>query len=324
MNVNRRVGMAAVALLATLVNSNAWTQVNYPSRPVVITHGFGAGGNADAVARILAEPLGDRLGQRMIVEPAPGAGGNLASSRVAKATPDGHTLILLTGGHSVSAALYKSLAFDPVDDFQMLSTTVYFPFVIAVKSDSPIKSLGDLIARAKADPGRINYSSVGVGSTQHLAGELLGSMAGIKMTHVPYRGGTAPLTDLLGGQIDVLIDSLTITAPQIAAGTIRGLAVTSPTKWQSLPDIPPVSDLVPGYDVRSWLGLATTRGIPEPVVQRLTSEIQEVLEHSPARERLTQMGMEVRPSSPDEMRSLVASEIEKWRKVISQAGIPRP
>jgi tripartite-type tricarboxylate transporter receptor subunit TctC len=211
--------IAAVAMLLCALGSfDARADEGYPSRPITLMHGFGAGGNADAIARIVADGLSRRLAKAVIVEARPGAGGNIASDRVAKAPPDGYTLIMLTGGHAVSAALYKALPFDPVDDFQMISTVVFFPFVVAVKANHRFQTLADLIAEAKAKPDTLTYSSVGVGTTQHLVGELLSSVAGIKMIHVPYKGGGGPINDLLGGQIDILIDTLTITAPQLAAG----------------------------------------------------------------------------------------------------------
>ena len=226
----------------------------------------------DTIARIVADGLSRRLGKPVIVEGRPGAGGNIASDRVAKAPPDGYTLIMLTGAHAVSGAMYKTLPFDPVDDFQMISTTVFFPLVVAVKAGSRFQTLADVIAEAKARPDTLTYSSVGVGSTQHLAGELLSSMAGIKMIHVPYKGGGGPINDLLGGQIDILIDTLTISAPQLAAGTIRGLGVTSAKPWFSTPDVPPVAATVAGYEVRSWLGIATSKGVPAPVVESSTAK----------------------------------------------------
>lgn len=295
----------------------------YPSRPVLLTHGFGAGGNSDTVGRIIAPALSERLGQQVVVEPRTGAGGNLASDRVAKATPDGYTLIILTGGHAVSGAIYKQLPFDPVDDFHMISTLIYFPFVISVRKDHPFKTLADLVAAAKAKPKSLTYSSVGVGSTQHLAGELMCAMAGIEMIHVPYRGGVAPVTDLLGGQIDVMIDTLTVTRPQIDAGTIRGLAVTSPQAWPGLDGIPPAAQTVPGYDVRSWMGVATAKAVPEPIIERLNREIRHVLTVPMVKNRLEQIGNEVRASSPEEMRAWVAGEVAKWKKVVADAKIPQ-
>jgi tripartite-type tricarboxylate transporter receptor subunit TctC len=310
------------ALLCALVNF-AYADDDYPSRSITLTHGFGAGGNADAIARIVADGLARRLGKPVIVEAHPGAGGNIASDRAAKASPDGYTLIMLTGGHAVSAAMYKTLSFDPVEDFQMISTVVFFPFVVAVKTSHRFQTLADLIAEAKAKPDTLTFSSVGVGSTQHLAGELLSSMAGIKMIHVPYKGGGGPINDLLGGQIDILIDTLTISAPQLSAGTIRGLGVTSEKPWFSIPDVPPIDTIVRGYEVRSWLGIATGKNVPQPVVDKLNRELRAVLDMPDIKGKLEAMGNEVRSGSPDDMRNMIASEISRWKRVIDTAGIPR-
>jgi tripartite-type tricarboxylate transporter receptor subunit TctC len=315
--------VAAVIGALAIAATNASAQDTYPSRPVTLSHGFGAGGNSDTVARIIAPVLAERLGQQVIVEPRVGAGGNLATDRVVKADPDGYNLIVLTGGHAVSGALYKALPFDPVDDLQMLSTLIYFPFVISVRKDHRFRSLADLVAEAKAKPRTITFSSVGVGSTQHLAGELLASLAGIELVHVPYRGGQAPVTDLLGGRIDVMIDTLTVTRPQLNAGTIRGLAVTSQSPWPSLPGIPAAADTVKGYDVRSWMGVATTKGVPEAQVKRLNADILYALQQPPVRDKLEAIGNEVRGSTPEEMRAWVAGEVAKWRKVIDAAKVER-
>jgi tripartite-type tricarboxylate transporter receptor subunit TctC len=308
-------------LLVLMAAMGAPAQDGYPNRSILLVQGFGAGGNGDTIARIVAEPLPTRLGQPVVVEGRTGAGGNNASAFVARAAPDGHTLILFTGGHAVSAALYKSLSFDPIDDFQMLSTVGFAAFVIAVRKDSPITSLQSLIAAAKADPGKLTFSSVGVGSTQHLAGELLSSLAGIKLTHVPYRGGNAPMTDLLGGRIDVMIDTITIVKPLIDGGTVRALAVTSSKPWWSLPGIAPVADTVPGYDVQTWFGVAAPKGLPEPITRRLNADLVAVLQLPATRDRLQAIGLDVRSSSPEGMRSHIAAEIAKWKKVVSEAQI---
>jgi len=321
----RKVGVGALicAIVGVFFNLTAAIAEDYPSRPITLLHGFGVGGNADVIARIVAEGLSHRIGQPVVVEARPGAGGNIASERAAKATPDGHTLVMLTGGHAVAAGIYKTLPYDPVDDFQMVSTVVFFPFVIAVKADHRFQTLGDLIAAAKAKPDSLTYSSVGVGTTQHLVGELLSSMAGIRMLHVPYRGGGAPINDLLGGQIDILIDTLTITAPQLKAGTIRGLGVTSAQPWFSIPQVPPIAATVPGFEVRSWLGIATAKNTPQPIVDKLNTELRATLEMPDIKDKLQAMGNEVRGSSPDEMRSMVVSDIARWKKVIHDANIPQ-
>ena len=322
-SLHRMLAAAIIAVAAAGPVTAASAQEAYPARTITLMHGFGAGGNGDTISRIVAEPLSQRLGKQVIVEARPGAGGNIASDRVAKSPADGYTLIMLTGGHAVSGALYKKLPFDPVDDFQMLSTVGYLAFLIAVRADSPHKTLADLIAAAKAAPGKLTFSSVGVGSTQHLGGELLAAMAGVELTHVPYRGGNAPMSDLLGGRLDLSVDSITIIGPQLAAGKVRALGVTSPTVWWSHPTIPPVANTVKGYDVRTWLGVAAPKGLPQPIVRKLNTELHAVLAEPATQERLKKLGMDVRASSPDEMRTLVAGQIAMWKKVIADANIPQ-
>ena len=296
----------------------------YPSRPVTLTTGFAAGGNVDVISRIVAEGLAPRLGQPVIVEPRPGAGGNTASARHVNLPPDGYALISLTGGHAVSGAIYKALPFHPVDDFQMISTVGYQSFMIAVRADSPIKTVAGLIAAAKAAPGKLTYSSVGVGSTQHLAGEWFAALTGVKMTHVPYRSGSATMSDLLGGQIDVAFDTITVVDPQFRAGKAHVLGVTSGTRWWSAPDVAPVADAVPGYDVRTWIGMAAPKGLPEPILQRLNGAVRSALADPAVADRLRKTGgMDVRASSPEEMRTMVAGQVARWKNVVADAKIPQ-
>jgi tripartite-type tricarboxylate transporter receptor subunit TctC len=314
----------AILGLLTLRCGLADAQEAYPNRSVTLTIGFAAGGNGDIIARIVAEGLSPRLGQPVVVENRAGSGGNIASARVAKLPPDGYQLIAQTGGHAVSGAIYKSLPFDPVDDFQMISTVGYQSFMVAVRADSPIKTVTDLVAAAKAAPGKLTYSSVGVGSTQHLAGEWFSSLTGVQMTHVPYRSGSATMADLLGGQIDVAFDTITVVDPQFRAGKARVLGVTSGTRWWSVPDVAPVAEAVPGYDVRTWVGIAAPKGLPEPILKRLNDAMRSALADPAIVERLRKTGgMDVHPSSPEEMRTLVASQVARWRKVVADAKIPQ-
>jgi tripartite-type tricarboxylate transporter receptor subunit TctC len=320
-----RVRLTVTALLlANLALSSAQAQEVYPTRSVTLTIGFAAGGNGDIIARIVAEGLTPRLGQPVVVEPRPGAGGNTASARHAKLPADGYSLIALTGGHAVSGALYKSLPFEPIEDFQMISTVGYQSFMIAVRADNPIKTVADLVAAAKAAPGRLTYSSVGVGSTQHLAGEWFCSLTGVKMTHVPYRSGSATMTDLLGGQIDVVFDTITVVDPQFRAGKAHVLGVTSGTRWWSTPDVAPVADTVPGYDVRTWVGVAAPKGLQAPILKQLNDAMRSALADPAVADRLRKTGgMDVQPSSPDEMRTMVAGQVARWKKVVADANIPQ-
>jgi tripartite-type tricarboxylate transporter receptor subunit TctC len=206
----------------------------------------------------------------------------------------------------------------------MISTVGYQSFMVAVRADSPIKTVADLVAAAKAQPGKLTYSSVGVGSTQHLAGEWFNALTGVQMTHVPYRSGSATMTDLLGGQIDVAFDTITVVDPQFRAGKVTVLGVTSGTRWWSTPDVPPVADHVPGYDVRTWVGIAAPQGLPESILKKLNDAMRAALTDPAIADRLRKTGgMDVRGSSPDEMRTLVAGQVARWKKVVADANIPQ-
>jgi tripartite-type tricarboxylate transporter receptor subunit TctC len=314
------------SLLAVLaLGASAASAQSYPNRVIRIVHGFAPGGAADTLSRIMAEGLSRQLGQSVIVDAKPGAGGNIASDTVAKAAPDGYTLGLVTGGHAISAALYKSLPYQPVDGFEMISTLVYYALVIAVRSDYPAKTLGELIALAKEKPGTVSFGSVGFGSTHHLAGELLKTEAGIDILHVPYRGDSQAITALLAGDVPVIIGTSVLLAPQIESGTVRGLAVTSSRRSALLPKVPSASEAgLEGYDVRTWAGLLAPKGTPAEFIATLNKAVQVVLADPETRTRLeTAVGGEVRGSTPGEMRELVSSEIRRWMAVIDAAKIPR-
>ncbi|MDT2021431.1 tripartite tricarboxylate transporter substrate binding protein [Methylocella sp. CPCC 101449] len=310
-------------LLASAAGSQSLLAQDWPRKPIVLVHGFGAGGNADSIARVMAGELSTALGQQVVVEAKPGAGGNIASENVARSEPDGYRIIMLTGGHAVSAALYKSLRFNPVDDFAFVSLVATFPFVIATHLQSPIKSIGDLIAAAKKEPGKFTFSSVGVGSTQHLTGELFAELAGIKLTHVPYRGGMEPLSDLMGGRIDLMVDSITVTGEAIRSGTIRGLGVTSREPWPGLTQVTPIAATLPGFEVRSWNGIAAPAGTPPDVMARLNGAIAKALQVPKVREQLGFLGVQPEATPPEAMRSFIASEITRWKGIVDKAGIQR-
>jgi tripartite-type tricarboxylate transporter receptor subunit TctC len=318
--LTRRTALLAGAASFTL--PSAWAQGAYPTRPVQLIHGFGAGGNADVVARLVGQKLQDALKQPVVIDIKSGAGGTIATNYVAKAAADGYNLIMLTGGHTVSAALRKSLPYDSVKDFAFLSTVSSFPFAVAVRADHPAKNLAELLAMARKDPGKITFTSVGVGSTQHMVGELLGSTAKVELLHVPYRGGGAPVQAVIAGDVDVLTDTLTVATPHIKSGRLRALGVTSAAEWPSLPGVPPVSSVLPGFEVRSWLGLAAPAGTAPDIVQRLTEEIHKALQDPGLKQALANAGSEATPCTPEQMRHMVGNEINRWRGVIEQAKIP--
>jgi tripartite-type tricarboxylate transporter receptor subunit TctC len=318
------VARVVLAALLCLIAAPAVAD-SYPSRPIRLLHGFAAGGAADAQARIIADGLSKRLGQPVIVEAKPGAGGNIAADAVAKATPDGYTLGLVTGAHAISAATYKSLSYHPTDSFEMVSTLVYYGLVIAVRSDFPAKSLGELIAMTKAKPGAISFGSVGFGSTHHLAGELLNVAAGTEMVHVPYRGDSQSTTALLSGDVPVVVGTAVLLAPQIEGGTLRGLAVTSPTRMPLLPNVPSADEAgLKGFDVRTWAGLVAPKGTEPAVIAKLNAAVLDALKDPDIKTRLeTAVGGDVRGSTPAEMKTLIESEIAKWSAVVDKAKISK-
>lgn len=321
-NKRRLLLQAGLALPALSLLPQAWAEENYPARPIRLIHGFGAGGNADVVARLISKQLAQSLGQPVVVEIKSGAGGRIASDSVAKARPDGYTLVMLTGAHTVSAAVSKELSYDPVKDFSFLSTVSKFPFVLAVRADHPAKNLAELLAMARKSPGKITFTSVGVGSTQHMTGELLATEGKVELLHIPYRGGGAPVEAVLSGEVDVLSDTLTVASPQLKAGKLRALAITSATPWPQAPDIAPAAQTLPGFEVLSWLGMAAPAALPEPIVTRLNTAIAQALQDPELQQALATVGSQAAPGSPAEMRTMVASEILRWKTVAKTAGIP--
>ncbi|MBK7654867.1 MAG: tripartite tricarboxylate transporter substrate binding protein [Betaproteobacteria bacterium] len=256
-----------------------------------------------------------------MVDNKPGAGGNIAADMAARAVPDGYTLVLLPSGHASNAAIKKSLPFHPVNDFAWVSTITTYPLALAVIPNSPIKSFQDLLQRAKAEPGKLSYSSVGVGSALHLVGEWITSEAGITMTHVPFKGGTAPLTELLAGRVDVMIDTMTLTASLLKDQRVRVLAVTSPKGGSRLPGVQAVADQLPGVVFESWLGIAAPPGTPPAIVDRLNREMRTVLELPEIKDKLIGFGGSPQASTPAEFRARVEHDIESLRKVATQRKI---
>jgi len=319
-------GLVALASLGlTVATALPAVAQDYPSRPITFVHGFAAGGTADAISRILAQPMSEILKQPIIVEQRPGAGGNNASRVVANAAPDGYTIGLPTGGHAVSAGLYKNLPFHPVDSFEMVSTVVYYAFAIAVKPDFPAQDMKGLLAYAKANPGKVDYGSAGIGSTHHLTGELLASVAGIQWNHVPYRGEAAAFTGLLSGELPVIIATTVTVQPQLASGKLRALAVSSPTRFKGMPNVPTVAEsALPGFDVRTWAGVFAPKGTPAPIVAKLNAAIQQSIARPEVKARLEEVvGGDVQGSTPAEMKDMVAKESARWTEVIKKANIPQ-
>ncbi len=319
----RRYLLIALSLGSLTVASQVSAQT-YPERPIKILQGFAPGGNADAIARAMGQEMTKGLGQPMVVEAQAGAGGTIAATTVSKAKPDGYTLLLATGGHAVAGALYNNLAYRTVQDFEMVSTITYFPFLVVVPANSKFANLSALLATAKANPDQISYGTAGIGSTHHLAGELLASMSKTQLLHVPYRGDSGSLAALLAGDIPMIIAPPTAVMANIKAGKLKALATTGPQRWGVLPDVPTVTEQgVTGYDVRSWAGLMAPAGTPKPIIDQLNAEVQKALLVPAVKTRLEEMGGEVRGSTPDEMKNLVASQTQKWTQVVNEAKIPK-
>lgn len=296
----------------------------YPDKSIKILQGFAPGGNADAIARAVGGEISKGLGQSVVVEAQAGAGGTIAAGTVARAKPDGYTLLLATGGHAVAGALYNSLSYKTVQDFEMISTITYFPFLMVVSSEGKIANLPALMAQAKANPGKIAYGTAGIGSTHHLAGELFASMAKLDLLHVPYRGDAGSITALLAGDVPVIIAPPTAVLSNIKAGKLKAIAVTGPQRWAGMPEVPTVAEQgVAGYDVRSWAGLMAPAGTPRPIIDRLNAEVQKSLQLPAIKSRLEEMGGDARGSTPEEMKAMVTSETQKWTQVVNNAKIPK-
>ncbi len=307
--------LALVGLLSSLVLTSAWAQ-KYPLRALTLVCPFAAGGSADIMARLVAQKLGESLGVPVVVENRPGAGSAVGSNLVAKAKPDGYTLLLITGAYPAQAALTKAPLFDPLRDIAMVSMVSSYPFIVNVNPASPFRSFAELLAYARANPGKLNYASSGIGSIGHLSSELLNVMAGTEIVHIPTKGGNVALTELLAGRIDFLLEAPTLSLPYIQSGKLRALAVTGKERSKSLADLPTVAESLPGYDVISFIGLGTTSGTPEPILAQLSAEMKKIIEHPDTAKRLQDLGGEPQASIPEEIKRFVEQEFRKWRKVV--------
>lgn len=313
------LALGLIALLALPLQAQT-----YPSQAIRIVQGFPPGGNADTVARLVGNEMSKSLGQPIVVEARPGAGGTIAADLVSRSAPDGYTLLLVSGGHSVAGALYRKLPYKSVDGFSMISTISFFPFIVSTRSDGNYASLQALLAAARKAPGSVSFAAAGPGATQHLVGELMASKAGVKLLYVSHRGDADSVRALMSSTVDMIITPGTAILPHVQSGTFRAIAVSGPTRWGRLPDTPTVAESgIPGYQVRSWLGMAAPAGTPTAVISRLNAALHEALKVPEVRARLEQIGGEVRGGTPKEMSELVASEIAQWNAVIDEARIER-
>ena len=312
--------LAALLALPTL----AAAQANYPSKPIRIVLPFGPGGVADITTRTIAPKLTDALGQQIVVDNMPGAGGIRASETVAHATPDGYTLLLLTNGNAVSQALFKSLPYDPANDFAMISTVGYFSMVLVTSSQSKYKTLKEFVAAAKANPGKMNIGTITPGGTQHLAGELFRSTAGIDAVVVPHKTTGEVVVATMNGTVDLAVDFIAPLLSGIQSGQLRGLAVSAGKRFPGLPEVPTVIEAgVPGYDVASWNALAAPAKTPRTVIEKVHDALVKALAAPEVQKRFSELGVEGRASTPDELKAFYAAEMKRWTRVVEHAKIPK-
>lgn len=295
----------------------------YPTKPLRLVVPFPPGGSADILGRAIGQKLSEGLGQPVVVENRPGAGTAIAADAVAKAPADGYTLMLGTvSSHAINPALNPKLPFDPVRDFTPISPVASIPFALLVHPSLPVKNVRELVAYARRQPGRLDYSSAGSGTSNHLAGELFESMTGTHLVHIPYRGSAPALQDLIAGRVALMFDLVLTAAPHVKSGAVRGIAVTGATRSTVLPDLPTVAESgLPGYEVSAWFGIFAPAGVPQPVVARLNAEIAKAMAAPDLRQRLVSQGAEPLTSSPAEFAAYLKSEIAKWAKVVADAGM---
>jgi tripartite-type tricarboxylate transporter receptor subunit TctC len=315
-----RIAAALIGVFAALP-ADAQT---YPDRPVKIVLPFGAGGVADVSSRIIADKLGEKLGQRFVIENMPGAGGIAAAKAVLAAPPDGYTLGLITNGTAISAAIFNKLPFDPVTEFDMISTLGTFDLVFAVNANSPYKSLADFVNAAKAAPGKLNVGTVNVGGTQNLGAELLKTAAGIEVQIVPFRNSPDIVVALLRDDVAMMVDFPPAVKGQVDDGKLRLLATSGPKRSAFMPDLVTVAEAgVPNYEVTSWNGMFAPRGVPPQVVAAINAALKAVLALPDVKRRLLELGIEAKPSTPDELMTLFKADVKKWDAVIVKAGIEK-
>lgn len=316
----RFLQVAAGAATLPLLARGAAAQ-EYPARPVRVIVGQAAGSSSDIIARLIGQRLSERLGQQFVVEDRPGAGGNIATEAVVRASADGYTLLLVNSQNAISASLYK-LRFDFIRDIDPIAGVALVPLIMEVNPAVPATTVSEFIAYAKANPGKITMASAGIGGPQHVAGELFKMMAGIDMVHVPYRGSTPALVDLLGGQVQLMFDVTPSSLPHVKAGRLRPLGVTTTTRLDLLPDVPPVSDFLPGYQAAGWIGFGAPHGTPSAIVAKLNKEIDAAVADPQMKARLADLGGTLLPAgSPGDFGAFIAAETQKWATVVKFAGI---
>lgn len=316
------IAFAFVAATRTAEAADARAQL-YPSKPIRLVAPFAPGGGTDILARIIGQKLAESLGQPVIVDNRTGASGIIGAEIVARASPDGYTLLMgSVGPNAIHASLYKKLPYDPASDFAAITLVGFVPNILVVHPSLPAKSVKELVALAKSQPGQLSFASAGLGSPAHLAGALLNQIAGINMVHIPYKGGAAAMPDVLAGQVPVMFPDLLLTLPHVRAGKLRGLAVTTAKRSSAIPELPTVAESgFPRYEVSLWYALIAPANTPAHIVSKLSSEVRKLLQTTSVKEQLAKQGAEPVGSTPEECAAYINSEIQKWKKVVRDADI---
>jgi tripartite-type tricarboxylate transporter receptor subunit TctC len=311
-------------MLVVVLGAGPWNTASaqqYPSKPVRVLVGFAAGGGTDLTARFIARELSSAMRQQFVVENKPGAGGSIAFAAGVEAPPDGYTLTMISVAYAVNPSIYK-IRFDPIADMTPVVQTAEGPLIIVANPKLPVKNVKELIALARSKPGQLTYATPGQGGTSHLAAELLSSMAGIKMNHIPYKGGAPALTDTIAGQTDLCFNVVAGTLPHVKSGRLRAIAVTSARRMASEPDIPTVAESgVPGYEVNQWYGIIGPKGLPAPIVTRLNGETAKILKTKEAADQLRDEGLSPAGGTPEQFGALIGKDIQLWRKVVTDIGL---
>ncbi len=311
--------IAGLVACLSLIGGTA-SALDYPTRPIHWIVGYAPGGTTDILARLIGNALGQRLGQQFIVENRPGAGNNIGTEAVVNAAPDGYTLLLVNPANGINTTLYRKLSFNFVRDIAPVAGIIRVPNVMEINPDVPAKTVAEFIAYAKANPGKVNMASSGTGTSVHLSGELFKVMTGVNLTHVPYRGSGPALTDLLGGQVQVMFDNLPASVEYIRAGRLRALAVTTDEPTPALPDVPTLAETVPGYEASAWFGMGAPKDTPAEIIAKLNAAVNDVLNDPTIQAKLTQLGGVPMRGSAADFGKVIVSETEKWAKVVKFAG----
>jgi tripartite-type tricarboxylate transporter receptor subunit TctC len=308
------IGLSAIASIGSAV------ALDYPTRPVRFVVGYPAGGSTDIIARLIGQRLSERLGQQFVIENKPGAGNNIGTEAVVNAEPDGYTVLLVNPANFINASLYSNLKFNFIRDIAAVASFNRVPNVMTVNPDVPARTVAEFIAYVKANPGKVNMASSGNGTSVHLSGELFMAMSGARMQRVPYRGAAPAITDMLGGQVQLIFDNMPSILPQIRSGALRALAVTTATRSPELPDVPTVAETVPGYEASALFGMGAPKKTPAEIIEKLNREINAVLTEPETRKRLVELGGEPLIGTPQAFGTMIAAETDKWKKVVEFAG----